>query len=156
MKTVMVLLSLFHLTLLEDALQVLENTVFHSTCLLALLHLIISRRIVCVTTSCLMIHGDAALCPAVIYQFALWDAMIVQIPPPHSPCPSPAMSPYAPSSSPTSLTPPVATSACARGTCMPAQGRAPRQRHGRNPQQSLEMGLKLGLTLGLDKAKGCF
>lgn len=92
----------------------------------------------------------------VLLLFPSWDAMIVQIPPPNSLCPSPAMNPCAPSSSPTSLTPPVAMTACARGMCTPAQGRAPRQCHSRNPHRSLDMVLKQGPTLGLDQAKGCF
>lgn len=91
-------------------------------------------------------------------QFPLRDAMIMHLPPPpNSSCPSPPMSPSAPSSSPTSLTPPAATTACARGTCTPAQGRVPPRQHhcSRNPQQRLELGLKLGQTLGSDQGKAC-
>jgi len=93
-------------------------------------------------------HWDIA--PRPFSLFSPRDAMTGQVPPlASSPCPSPAMSPSAPSSSPTSSTPPDATTACVRGACTPALGTAQRQRHSRSPQHRLELGLKLGVMLGL-------
>lgn len=83
--------------------------------------------------------------PAVVSQFSLLEAMNIQVLPLRSPWPSPAMSPSAPSSSPISSTPPAATTACARGTCTPVQGRALRSRSNRYLLPSPEPGLKPGL-----------